>query len=250
MINRASTKIQLKENNVVSAQVYDSDSKNGNIILINHLENPVSNVEFDNKSENNLQPPFISNDSQHHQNYLSSYNSETFADKWRTLDSGDLRQGIESALINHNTTLGMKIRSVYSNETHENDNDRGISEIEDSENRRYLSRRHEHKSPHDSSFTVFGLWIINLMVCLTIERWQLAIVSVGIFATSFLVFILPSMIYFRISLTSDFHASPIIFGIIPNRLYMLITQILGITRLLIGIIMCIGGPSLPNPLDN
>ncbi len=249
MINRASSKIQLNENNVLCAQVHDNDSKNGNIILINQLENPVNNVESGNKSDNNLQPIFLTNDSQHNQNYLSSYNSETFADKWRTLDSGDLSKGIESALINPNTTLGMKIRSAYNNETNENNADRGISEIEDSENQRYLSRRFDHKGSHDSSLTVFGLWVINLMICLTIERWQLAIVSVGIFATSFLVFILPSMIYFRISLTSDFHASPIIFGIIPNRLYMLITQILGITFLFIGIIMCIGN-LFTKPLDN
>ena len=247
MINRATTKIKLNGNNLQNTKLYDNDSKNCNIILVNQLENPVIVVESDHthREPESLQSKFAVGDSQHNSTYLSSYNSETFADKWRTLDSGDLSKGIESALINPNTALGVKIRSAYSNETNDHA-DRGVSEIEDSENQKYLLRRVETNNSHDSSFIVVGLWVINLIVCLSIERWQLAIVSVGIFATSFLVFILPSMIYFRVSLTSDFHKSPIIFGIIPNRLYMLITQILGIVFLLVGITMCIGSSLIPS----
>ena len=52
-----------------------------------------------------------------------------------------------------------------------------------------------------------------------------------------LVFLLPSMLYFRLGLSSDFRAAPLFTsgpfaGLIPNQAYMLMVQALGLLLVL------------------
>ena len=56
--------------------------------------------------------------------------------------------------------------------------------------------------------------------------------SVGTFSTALLLFLLPTMLYFRMTLPTDYQKSPIIFGVLPNQLYMTVIQALGIMLLL------------------
>ena len=44
------------------------------------------------------------------------------------------------------------------------------------------------------------------------------------------------MLYFRMTLPTDYQQSPIIFGMLPNRLYMTIIQILGIVLLIYNVL--------------
>lgn len=81
------------------------------------------------------------------------------------------------------------------------------------------------------------IWTVCVTGCLLIERWVLFAGMIGMLCTSILVFLLPSMIYFRVGVFADYQAAPILCGTtIPNRLYMFWMQIFG----LIGMISVLG----------
>jgi len=99
-------------------------------------------------------------------------------------------------------------------------------------------------TPEVSSLTIaqsgktaaIALWLLCILTCYGIQQWIYLAASVGTFCTALLLFLLPTMLYFRMTLPTDYQQSPIIFGILPNRLFMTIIQILGIILLLYNII--------------
>jgi hypothetical protein len=73
------------------------------------------------------------------------------------------------------------------------------------------------------------VWAVCVSCCLLVERWVMFAGVIGMLCTSVLVFLLPSMIYFRVGVFADYQAAPILCGTtIPNRLYMFCMQIIGL----------------------
>lgn len=75
------------------------------------------------------------------------------------------------------------------------------------------------------------LWSLSLLVCLFIDNWLYVAGTIGTLTTAVLVFILPSIIYFKLGLGRDYQAIPIC-GIIRNYLYMWCVLVLGVLLLL------------------
>ena len=80
-------------------------------------------------------------------------------------------------------------------------------------------------------------WGLSVAICIGVENWVVLAASFGSVSTSILVFLLPSMLYFRLGLSSDFRAAPLftsgpLAGVIPNQAYMLLVQILGLLLVL------------------
>lgn len=80
-------------------------------------------------------------------------------------------------------------------------------------------------------------WGISVAICCCIDNWVVLAASFGSVSTSVLVFILPSMLYFRLGLSSDYRAAPLattgpFAGVIPNQAYMLLVQCLGLILVL------------------
>jgi hypothetical protein len=75
-------------------------------------------------------------------------------------------------------------------------------------------------------------WSLGLLITFIVgEKWILFAASVGTFATALLVFVIPSMLYFRLGISEDYQVTPM-FGYIPNRVYMLMIQFIGVCCLL------------------
>ena len=70
-------------------------------------------------------------------------------------------------------------------------------------------------------------WAIGTTLAVAVDAGVVMAATIGGISTSLMVFVLPSMLYFKLGLTSDFQASPVIGSCISNRLYMTITQVLG-----------------------
>jgi len=85
-------------------------------------------------------------------------------------------------------------------------------------------------------------WGLSVGICCGVENWVVVAATFGSVSTSILVLVLPSMLYFRLGLSSDYRAAPLfssgpLKGVIPNQLYMLAVQVLGVF-LLMGNIAC------------
>ena len=77
------------------------------------------------------------------------------------------------------------------------------------------------------------IWGICIVVCIYIKKWVIVAGAIGMFSSALLSFLFPSMIYFRVGVRSDYQAVPILFNsIVPNRLYMLCIQLIGIVCIL------------------
>jgi hypothetical protein len=75
---------------------------------------------------------------------------------------------------------------------------------------------------------VFLMFSIILTATTLIQSWIIWASFIGSIITSIFAFLLPSMIYFRLGLRSDFKSIPIVGSMIPNRLLMLSLQYFGI----------------------
>lgn len=80
-------------------------------------------------------------------------------------------------------------------------------------------------------------WSLSVAICVGVENWVVLAATFGSVSTSMLVFLLPSMLYFRLGLSSDFRAAPLFTsgpfaGLIPNQAYMLMVQALGLLLVL------------------
>jgi len=81
-------------------------------------------------------------------------------------------------------------------------------------------------------FVPFVFWLLCAGTCMGVEYWMLIAATVGTLATTVLLFIFPTMFYFRMSLPSDFGATPLFARVVPNALYMGLIQALGVLLLL------------------
>jgi hypothetical protein len=80
------------------------------------------------------------------------------------------------------------------------------------------------------------LWVLCTATCLGVNHWMYIAATVGTFSTTMLLFIFPTMFYFRMNLASDFSAAPVCGRLVPNALYMGVIQALGIIILLCDIV--------------
>jgi hypothetical protein len=80
------------------------------------------------------------------------------------------------------------------------------------------------------------LWGLCTLTCFGVTHWMYIAATVGTFATTMLLFIFPTMFYFRMTLASDYSATPLCGRLVPNALYMGIIQALGIVILLCDIL--------------
>lgn len=78
---------------------------------------------------------------------------------------------------------------------------------------------------------VLLLWFATLVLCASYNKFGILAIMLGPVATAVLVYIFPSMLYFRLGLTTDFATTPIC-GVIPNRAYMHTMQTIGVIFLL------------------
>jgi hypothetical protein len=78
------------------------------------------------------------------------------------------------------------------------------------------------------SIPVICVWGTSVTVAIFVNEWPIFIATVGALLACFLVLLMPSMLYFRLGVTSDFQAIPLHGIIIPNRLFMSITQTVGV----------------------
>ena len=84
------------------------------------------------------------------------------------------------------------------------------------------------------------IWVFCVSICLWVKEWGIIAGCIGMFSTALLVFIIPSMIYFRVGALSDYQATPLwCTNTLPNRLYMLILQILGSVLLIVVMLLII-----------
>lgn len=86
------------------------------------------------------------------------------------------------------------------------------------------------------------LWGLCALVCIGVDHWMYIAATVGTLSTTMLLFIFPTMFYFRMSLASDYSATPLCGRLVPNALYMGLIQVLGIVILLGDIVAMIYMP--------
>ena len=91
---------------------------------------------------------------------------------------------------------------------------------------------HAPTSVMSGRFVPFVFWLLCAGTCMGVEYWMLIAATVGTLATTVLLFIFPTMFYFRMSLPSDFGATPLFARVVPNALYMGLIQTLGVLLLL------------------
>ena len=79
-----------------------------------------------------------------------------------------------------------------------------------------------------ASLPILSVWAFSLVFSLFIYQTVLfSALFITALVTSIFMFMLPSMLYFRLGVKSDFESIPIC-GVLPNRLYMYVLQCLGI----------------------
>lgn len=83
------------------------------------------------------------------------------------------------------------------------------------------------------------LWVLCTASCIAVDHWMYIAASVGTLSTTMLLFIFPTMFYFRMTLASDYSATPLFARIVPNALYMGLIQAAGIAILLCDIVAII-----------
>ena len=84
--------------------------------------------------------------------------------------------------------------------------------------------------------TPLVFWIVCTATCIGVDHWMYLAATVGTLSTTMLLFIFPTMFYFRLTLPSDFGATPICGRLVPNALYMGLIQAIGIAILLCDIV--------------
>mmetsp|Transcript_3139 Transcript_3139/g.4900 ORF Transcript_3139/g.4900 Transcript_3139/m.4900 type:complete len:757 (-) Transcript_3139:295-2565(-) len=88
------------------------------------------------------------------------------------------------------------------------------------------------------------LWALCVLTSFAVDHWMYLAASIGTFSTTMLVFIFPTMFYFRMTLKTDYQAIPLpVCGLLPNRAYMSTIQLLGIAILLCDVLAVVYFPA-------
>ncbi|RYH20145.1 hypothetical protein EON65_24465 [archaeon] len=77
-------------------------------------------------------------------------------------------------------------------------------------------------------FPAVTLYVLCVLTSLAITHWLYLAASVGTLSTAILLFVFPSILYFRLGLCADYEAIPIFRNVLPNQLYMHSIQIIGL----------------------
>ena len=160
----------------------------------------------------------------------ASTNSVDLESEWRTLESSAHTNNIIAHEVKNSPAKSKDSVGLFLHDSDVGSGSGCLASV-----RRNLCYLCLDQGTYESSLAGLGFWIIVIVLALSIRQWVLTILGFGIIATTMLNFIFPSMLYFRIGLTDDFHSIPV-FGLIPNRIYMLCTQVLGVLFLLLGVI--------------
>jgi hypothetical protein len=101
-----------------------------------------------------------------------------------------------------------------------------------------------HRFRFRDKFPVFIVWVAAVAAGIS-SQWTYALPALALFlaiCSTILLFIAPSVTYFKLGLSSDYQAIPNFFGLIPNQVRMRITQLFGLilfmTNVAIGIYAC------------
>lgn len=81
-------------------------------------------------------------------------------------------------------------------------------------------------------FPAVTLYVLCVLTSLAITHWLYLAASVGTLSTAILLFVFPSILYFRLGLCADYQAIPIFRNVLPNQLYMHSIQIIGLAFIL------------------
>lgn len=99
---------------------------------------------------------------------------------------------------------------------------------------RVLTRQRSLQDVVQDMVPAATIWVLCVSICLWTQEWGIIAGCIGMLSTALLVFIIPSMIYFRVGALSDYQATPLwCTNTLPNRMYMLILQIIGLFMLII-----------------
>lgn len=92
----------------------------------------------------------------------------------------------------------------------------------------------------DEAIPAIMLWVLCLGVSVGIQHWLYIAATIGTVSVVMLMFIFPSMLYFKLGLLTDYQANPLCGDVVPNRVYMTCVQLLGMAILVfdIGAIIC------------
>lgn len=81
------------------------------------------------------------------------------------------------------------------------------------------------------------LYALCFLTCLGIQHWLYLAASVCTLSTAILLFIFPSILYFRLGLMSDYQSIPLIYNILPNQVYMYIIQVAGMMFIIFDVLL-------------
>lgn len=94
-----------------------------------------------------------------------------------------------------------------------------------------LKQHVTHVSP---SLALFALCFLT---CLGVPHWLYLAASICTLSTAILLFIFPSILYFRLGLISDYQSIPLVYNILPNQIYMYIIQVTGMLFIVFDMIL-------------
>jgi len=169
----------------------------------------------------------------------SHYSSEAFAQN--DVISGELRRGTSIGSMSTTDALNPQNRSLGTSTASTADN-MGNSKYDEWHmwDKRHASVGDRGEHVHEDVITCCGFhfpaalpamllfWALSVGGSVGLQSGVVMAATVGGVSTSIMVFVLPSMLYFKLGLTSDFQAAPLFGSLIANRLYMTITQVLGL----------------------
>lgn len=81
------------------------------------------------------------------------------------------------------------------------------------------------------------LYTLCFLTCCGIQHWLYLAASLCTLSTAILLFIFPSILYFRLGLVSDYQSIPLIYNVLPNQVYMYIIQITGMAFVLFDVLL-------------
>lgn len=187
----------------------------------------------------------------------SSEDEEEFGDEEEEDEDEDLEYTLDSQRIDLHTKSKMKKakRSAHAQgeDTEEvagmedddlddavgDENGEVIHAQDIDEHYRILQQRHAQHERDNNSWCVCEIteigpvlmvWAFTLLLCASYEKLGMIGIIMGPISTAMLVYIIPSALYFRLGLATDFQVAPVC-GILPNKLFMQFIQLFGICLL-------------------
>ena len=97
---------------------------------------------------------------------------------------------------------------------------------------------------------VLCVWALSVTLSVFVREWPLCVTTVGTLLACLLALLLPSVLYFRLGVTSDYQAIPIFGIVLPNKLFMFLVLIVGVLFFFGNIVKIILVLSTPREFHN